>query len=185
MPRVITDIVLTRLERAFEYIKNEICITTKQIIDTFGLTHSQAFYVLQMLRNKGMMEEYVIGRLSIWCIAGHVVNDVYIGDTLISVDNLERAICEILGKARGRTVTIRPSWVADIIAEDVHVKPRMPLLLSYISGMLPIMLSNVKKITFKNSRNTEFYVVDTCSICNYFAECPACEMLKKRLNCLD
>jgi hypothetical protein len=185
MPRTITDIVLTRLERTFEYIKNEICVTTKQIIDAFGLTHSQAFYVLQMLRNKGMIEEYVIGRLSIWCIVGHVVNDVYIGDTLISVGNLERAICAILEKARGRKVTIRPSWVADVIAENVHVKSHMPLLLSYISDMLPIMLSNVRKTVFRNSRNIEFHVVDTCSICEYYDECPACETLKKRLSCLD
>jgi uncharacterized Fe-S cluster-containing MiaB family protein len=49
--------------------------------------------------------------------------------------------------------------------------------------MLPIMLSNVKKTVFQNSRGIEYYVVDTCSMCNFFSECPACETIRKKLNC--
>jgi hypothetical protein len=183
MPRGTTDRVLERLEQALEYIKNEICVTTKQLIDTYGLTHSQIFYVLQILRHQGMIEEYTIGRLSLWCVAGHAINDVYIGDALISVADLERAICKILENARGHKVTIRPSWIADIIAENVNVKPRMPLLLSYISDMLPIMLNDIKKTVFRDSRGIMFYVVDTCSLCSNFGECPVCETLRKKLNC--
>ena len=183
MPRGITDRVSDRLNQVFGYIKNEICATTKQLMDTFGLTHSQVFYTLQILRDEGLIEEYIIGKLSIWCIAGHVLNDVYIGDTLISVADLEHALCRVLENARGHKVTVRPSWVVDVIVEKVHVKPRLPLLLSYISDMLTIILSNVKKMTFRDSRGIKFYVVDTCSICVHYEECPTCETLIKKLNC--
>jgi hypothetical protein len=183
MPRGTTAKVSARLEQAYEYIKSEICATTKQIIDAFDTTHSQMFYVLQMLRNQGLIEEYVIGKLSIWCIAGHATNDVYVGGALISVADLEHAICKILEDVRGHKVTIKPSLVADIIAKSVYVNPRLPLLLGYISDMLPIMLSNVEKTVFRDSGNAEFYVVDTCSICKYYDECPTCETLRKKLNC--
>jgi len=185
MPKGITDKVVVRLYRIQEFIENEICVTTKQIIHEFGLTHSQAFYVLQMLKNRGLIEEHVIGKLSIWCTAGHVLNDVYVGGAFISVADLEHAICKILENTRGHKATIRVSWVVDKIAEKVLVDPRQPLLLAYISEMLPIMLSGIKKSTFRNAKAIEFYVVDTCSICNQFSECPVCETLRKKLNCLD
>jgi hypothetical protein len=130
-----------------------------------------------------MIEEHVIGKLSIWCITGHVLNDVYVGNTLISVADLEDAICKILENARGRKAAIKTYQVVDKIAEKVQINPRQPLLLTYISEMLPIMLSNVKKSTFKNAKTIEFYVVDTCSMCNSFDDCPACETLRKKLNC--
>jgi hypothetical protein len=183
MPRNVTEKVLARQNSILEFISAEICASTKQIIETFDLTHSETFYALQQLRRRGLIEEYTLGKLSIWCISGHVINDVYVDNTLISIHDLEQAICEILKNARGHRATIRPSWVADIIAEHVHIKPRLPLLLSYISNMLQIVLSNVEKTVFKDSRNIEFYVVNTCSACNYFNECPACEKLKKKLNC--
>jgi hypothetical protein len=183
MPRGLTSKIIGRRRRIFEFIENEICVNTKQIIETFGLTHSQAFYVLQMLRNQGLVEEYVVGKMSMWCVAGYVVNDMYVGGVFIPAFDIEHTICKILENARGRKATIRVSWVADKIAEKVHVNPRQPLLLTYISEMLSIMLSNVDKIVFSDSRNIEYYVVDTCSICRQFNECPVCEELRKKLNC--
>ena len=183
MPRGQTDKIILRQRHVFEFIEKEICVTTKQVIHEFGLTHSQAYYVLKMLRNRGLIEEHVIGKLSIWCTTGHMLNDVHIGDVFISVADLEHAICKILEGVRGHKATIRVSWVVDKIAEKVPVDLRQPLLLAYISEMLPIMLSGIKKSTFRDAKAIEFYVVDTCSICNQFSECPVCETLKKRLNC--
>jgi hypothetical protein len=154
-------------------------------MQVFDLTHSQAFYVLQQLRNHGLIEEHVIGNMSIWCVAGHVLDCVYIDDTFISALDLERAICRILENVRGHKTTIRVSWVVDKLAEKVLVDSRQPRLLAYVSEILPIMLSNVKKSIFRDAKNIEFYVVDTCSICEHFSECPACETLRKKLNCLD
>jgi hypothetical protein len=136
-----------------------------------------------MLRNRGLVDEYVIGKLSMWCTAGCLLNDVYVFGALVSVTDIERAICVRLESAKGHKATIRPSRVADEIAKTVHVNPRHPLLLAYISQILPIILSNVKKTVFRDSRDSEFYVVDTCSACKFFYECPACETLKKKLNC--
>jgi len=183
MPKGITDKVAVRRRRILEFIENEICVTTKQVIHEFGLTYSQAFYVLQALKKDGLIEEHVIGKLSIWCTTGHVLNDVHVGNAFITVADLEHAICKILVSTRGHKATIRASLIADKIAEKVPVNPRQPLLLAYISEMLPIMLSGIKKLEFRNAKDVEFYVVDTCSICNQFSECPACETLKKILNC--
>jgi hypothetical protein len=183
MGRGLTDKIIARQRRILEFVESEICVTTKQVVDTFGLTHSQAFYVLQMLRRQELIEEHVIGKLSIWCVAGHVLNDVYVNHVNISVSDLERAICKILENAKGRKATIRASWVVDKIAEKVRVNSRMPLLLAYVSEMLSIMLSNVDKNVFRDAKTIEFYVVDTCSICELFGECPACETLRKKLNC--
>ena len=183
MPRGQTDKIILRQRHIFEFIEKEICVNTKQIIETFRLTHSQAFYALQMLRNRGLIEEHIIGKMSIWCIAGHIVNDICVGGVFISAFDMEHAMCKILENVRGHKATIKVAWVADKIAEKVHVNPRQPPLLAYISEMLPIMLSGIKKSTFRNAKAVEFYVVDTCSICSQFSECPACETLKKRLNC--
>lgn len=184
MPKGLTDRVITRQHRILEFIGNEICVNTKQVIRAFGLTHSQAFYILQTLKREGLIEEHVIGKLSLWCVAGCVLNDVYIGDVFISVVDLEHAICKILENAKGHKATVKISRVADKIAETINVNPRLPLLLSYIADMLPIMLSNVKKSIFRDAKAIEFYVVDTCSICEHFSECPTCETLRKKLNCL-
>ncbi len=183
MPKGTTNKVIVRQHHILEFIKNEICVTTRQVIQMLGSTHSQAFHVLQQLKNQGVIEEYVVGKLSIWCVAGCLLNDVYIGDTFVSIADLEHAICAILENAKGHKTTIRPSWVADEIANKVYVKPRHPVLLTYISEMLPIMLSNVDKMVLSDSKNIEFYVVDTCSICKFFEECPTCETLRKKLNC--
>ncbi len=183
MGKGLTDRVIARQRRIFEFIENEICANTKQIIQAFGLTHSQVFYVLQQLRNRGLIEEYVIGKMSLWCVAGHVLNDVYVDHAFISALDLEHAICRILENVRGHKATIRVSWIADKIAERVPVNPRQPLFLTYISEMLPIMLSNVNMTVFRDARNVEFYVVDTCSICEHFSECLACKTLRKKLNC--
>jgi len=183
MPKGLTDRVIIRQGRVYKFVEDNICVTTRQVIQEFGLTHSEAFYVLQMLKNKGFIEEYVIGKVSIWCIAGHMMNDVYLDDVFILVSDLERAICRILENAKGHKTTVRVSWIVDRIAEKVRVNPRQPRFLSYISEMLPIMLSNVEKMVFADSRGIEFYVVDTCSMCNHFSECPACEILRKKLNC--
>jgi hypothetical protein len=185
MAKGLTDKIIARQRRILEFIESEICVNTKQVINAFGLTHSQAFYVLRQLRNQGLIEEYVIGKISLWCIAGHILNDVYVGDTFISALDLEQAICRILENVKGHKATMRSSWVADKIAEKVQVNPRQVLLLAYISEMLPIMLSNVKKSVFRDAKAIEFYVVDTCSICEHFIECPTCETLRKKLNCLD
>jgi len=183
MPRGLTDRVIIRQGRVYKFVESEICVTTRQVIQMFGLTHSEAFYILQMLKNKGLIEEHVIGKISMWCITGHMMNDVYVDGVLISVSDLERAICKMIENVKGRKMTIRVSWVVDRIAEKVRVNPRQPRFLSYISEMLPIMLSNVEKMVFADSRGIEFYVVDTCSMCNHFSECPACEILRKKLNC--
>ncbi len=183
MPRTTTDKVIERQRHILEFVKNEICVTTQQVIQTFGLTHSQVFYVLQLLKNQGVIEEYIIGKLSLWCVAGHVMNDVYVGDAFIPIASLERAICALLENARGHRATIRPSRIVDEIASQVHIKTRHPLILAYVSEMLPIMMSNVDKTLLKDSRNLKFYVVDTCSICEHFSECLACETLRKKLNC--
>jgi hypothetical protein len=183
MARGLTDKILARQRRILEFIESEICVNTKQVIQKFGLTHSQAFYVLQQLRKQGLIEEHIIGKMSIWCTAGHVLNEVYVGNVFMSVLDLERAICKILENVKGHKATIRVSWVVDKIAERVSVNPRQPLLLSYVSEMLPMMLSNINKTVLRDSRNVEFYVVDTCSICEHFFECPVCETLRKKLNC--
>jgi hypothetical protein len=179
MARGQTDRIIVRQRRVFEYIEKEICVNTKQLMNGLGLTHSQAFYVLQALKDQGLIEKYDIGKTSIWCIAGHVLNDLSAGWMFISVSDLERAICRILENAKGHKTTIRPVRVADEIAEGV----RTPLFLTYIADMLSVMLSNVEKSVFRDSRDVEFYVVDTCSICEQFSECPACETLRKKLNC--
>jgi len=179
MRRGQTDKIIERQRRVFEYVKNEICVNTKQLINEFGLTHSQTFYVLNTLKDQELLEEYVIGKMSVWCLAGHVVNDMAVGFIFISASDLERAMCRILENAKGHKTTIRVTRVADEIAEGV----RMPLFLAYIADMLPIVLSNVEKSVFRDSRDIEYYVVDTCSMCNYFSECPACETLRKKLNC--
>jgi hypothetical protein len=183
MGRGLTDKIIVRQHRILEFIESEICVSTKQVIRAFGLTHSQAFYVLQMLLKQGLIEEHIIGKLSIWCIAGHVLNDVYVNHVFISVSDLEHAICKILENAKGRKVTIRGSSVVDKIAEKVQVNPRLPLLLAYVSEMLSIMLSNVEKNVIRDSKSIKFYVVDTCSICKHFGECPTCGTLRKKLNC--
>jgi hypothetical protein len=179
MPKGITTKVITRQRIVLKFIENEICATTKQIIQEFGLTYSQAFHVLQSLKKNGLLEEYVVGNVSLWCISGHVTNDVHLTCMSVYAYELERAICRILEGARGHKTTIRPSRVVDEIAEGV----RTPQLLTYVSDMLSIMLSNVEKMVLSDSRGIEYYVVDTCSICNFFGECPTCETLRKKLNC--
>jgi len=44
------------------------CKTTNHVIKTLGLTHSEAYYVLALLENEGLVVKGKFGRVAIWCL---------------------------------------------------------------------------------------------------------------------
>jgi len=44
------------------------CKTTNHVIKTLGLTHSEAYYVLVLLENEGLIVKGKFGKIVIWCL---------------------------------------------------------------------------------------------------------------------
>ncbi|MGC9051877.1 hypothetical protein [Pyrobaculum sp.] len=69
MPRGRTAKVEQRELAVYELLKMHGCMTTSQIIDELGLSHTQVFYVLKVLARRGDVAEYVVGRrIALWCV---------------------------------------------------------------------------------------------------------------------
>jgi len=67
MPRGITERVEDRTLQIRSLLETHGCLTTTEINNALGLTHSQTFYVLEQLKNAGQAVEVVAGKLAIWC----------------------------------------------------------------------------------------------------------------------
>ncbi len=69
MPRKVTDRVLERKRKVYEFIKERGEVPTALIIQELGLTHSQAFYVLRLLLREGKIREVRRGKVAYWRVA--------------------------------------------------------------------------------------------------------------------
>jgi hypothetical protein len=67
MPLNTTRKVQERKEAVLKML-SEGCKTTGQIVKALGLTHSEAYYVLEMLRNWGIIVKGVFGKTAVWCL---------------------------------------------------------------------------------------------------------------------
>ncbi len=64
--RIRTKIV-QRAEQAAELLATEGCASTATLMHRLGLTHTQAFYILRLLKGDGRAVEVLLGRSAIWC----------------------------------------------------------------------------------------------------------------------
>jgi hypothetical protein len=68
MPFSTTRRIKERKHAVLKLLSSDGCKTTTQIMKTLGLTHSEAYYVLEMLKNEGHIVKGVFGRVAIWCL---------------------------------------------------------------------------------------------------------------------
>ena len=66
MPRRQTDKVFERKEQVLEYLKTYGELTTSQLIQMTGLSHSQIFYILKLLEKENLVKEVKRGKIAYW-----------------------------------------------------------------------------------------------------------------------
>ncbi len=66
MPRKQTDKVFERKEQVLEYLKTYGELTTSQLIQMTGLSHSQIFYILKLLEKENLVKEVKRGKIAYW-----------------------------------------------------------------------------------------------------------------------
>jgi hypothetical protein len=67
MPLNTTHKVKERKQAVLKLLADS-CKTTGHIVKTLGLTHSEAYYVLEMLKNEGLVVKGIFGKVAVWCL---------------------------------------------------------------------------------------------------------------------
>ncbi len=58
--------VVERIDAAAELLSQG-CITTATLMQELDINHSEAYYVLQLLRQQGRAVEAIVGKVALWC----------------------------------------------------------------------------------------------------------------------
>jgi hypothetical protein len=138
VPRGTTERVEDRTLQIRALLETYGCLMTVEICNYLGLTHSQAFYVLQQLKNAGQAVEAVVGKLGIWC------RDWEMAERLI--EELKSEVKRLLCKSKTKYTT--PTKVAKLIMSDVSARR---LFAKYIymtrrGGFKPVTLALINYI---------------------------------------
>ncbi len=66
MPRRQTDKIYERKGQVLEFLKSHGEITTSELIQLTGLSHSQVFYILKLLERDNLIKEVKRGKIAYW-----------------------------------------------------------------------------------------------------------------------
>jgi hypothetical protein len=132
MPRNITQKIKERKEAILKLLADG-CKTTAYILKALGLTHTEAFYVLEMLKNEGYVIKTVFGKTAVWCPNNEEYN---------------RTIGELLQEIRRIVETHNLKYVYPMRLYRLVLKDRKAYEL--MSKFVPMSYSNTVALAFLN-----------------------------------
>jgi hypothetical protein len=119
--------VARRRYEALALLRQLRCATATQLGRRLGVSHMQAYYVLNLLVREGRAVRYRAGRTHVWCASP--VSSPMEAYTVISpcLRYADRALEKIIGGARGAIMTIMPGDIIKTIERLYRVKCAAPL----------------------------------------------------------
>ncbi len=163
MPKAYTERVLDRIHHVYHLVVSSGCVATKTVQDVLGLSHSMAYYALQLLKDYKMVTEVVLGKTAIWCadeeVARRAIEEVK--------SEVRRLLCN---NNKMRYVT--PKKALELVESDKRVreifsryvtfnktkyKSYRPLALAFIDAILRELFES----QFKRGRGGSVYLI-TC-----------------------
>ena len=158
MPKVgPTDKIIDRMAHVYRIVESHGCVTTTAVMSESGLSHTEAYYVLQLLQAHNNATKVVVGKTAIWCKDGETAERTL--DVLTST--VQRLLC-----ANGMRYAT-PTRVTNLIMSD---RQAFKLFAKYIQldrtkrlGYRPVALTFIDALLRRVGdpvRNNVYYV--TC-----------------------
>ena len=114
-PRVVPGVhrqnTVVLLQKAEESLSAG-CVTTTALMNTLGVGHTQAFYVLRLLRESGRAVEVSVGRVALWCRDRETATRF--------VEELTAVVRRLVERQRLRYVT--PKRLFELITRDAEAR---------------------------------------------------------------
>jgi Mn-dependent DtxR family transcriptional regulator len=162
MPRRPTERVEDRTLQIRSLLETYGCLTTTEINNALGLTHSQSYYVLEQLKNAGQAAKIMANKVAVWCKDQETANQLV--ESLKA--EVKRLIC-----ANRRIKYVTPHKVVNLIMSDKVAKQLfakylytsrrgvpLPATLAFIDYILRELLGAP---VMRNSQ-TSIYFVNIC-----------------------
>jgi hypothetical protein len=96
-------------EAVYRLITDVKCVTTSEVMRTFGLSHTQAFWALWGLWRGGRVQRHVIGRVGVWCAGEADVLEVYAAAFRsfgYDIGAVARRLAEVFESAKSRRLCV-------------------------------------------------------------------------------
>ena len=90
------------------------CVSKSLLVRQYGMSFTSAYTALEFLEHCGKVSKRVFGRQKIWCLHGLGQDLVYIypNGMTITIDDVRRALCSAISKARGNTISL---WLKSLL----------------------------------------------------------------------
>jgi DNA-binding Lrp family transcriptional regulator len=165
MPRGISDKVVRRVNEIYDYMSTTLCVTESEVSVKFGLSSTEAYYVLNFMTDKGLIKKITVGTNNvIYCMKYVTPIEVY-NKWLryyvhISLEELWKIVCSNV-----TTFKTKYAWVTVNRLTSVHVGRRKiqiketnyPKLQSALVDIIRYILADAV-IEVKNERKTMFKI---------------------------
>ncbi len=96
-------------EAVYRLITDVKCVTTSEVMRTFGLSHTRAFWVLWSLWKGGRVQKHIIGRVGVWCAGEADVLEVYAAAFRsfgYDIGAVVRRLAEVFESAKSRRLCV-------------------------------------------------------------------------------
>jgi hypothetical protein len=164
MPRDISDKVVKRINEIYDYMNTAICVTESEITEKFGLSSTEAYYALNLMVDKALIEKYRVGaNNTIYCIRGVTLTEVY--DKWlryyvhISLKELWRIICRNVTTFKTKYAWVTVNRLVSIhagrrklqITENNHPKFQSALMdiIRFVLADAVVEMKNERKVMFR------------------------------------
>jgi Fe2+ or Zn2+ uptake regulation protein len=111
------DVLSRKSTRSFEMARR--VLSKSLLVRQYGISYTSVYTALEFLEHCGMAAKRVFGRQKIWCLHGLGQDLVYIypNGITITIDDVRRALCSAISKARGKTISLRLKPLLDYIVK--------------------------------------------------------------------
>ena len=96
------------------------CITTAALMDRFGISHTQAFYVLRLLQAEGRAVKAALGKVALWCRDRDAAQKF--------IETLKAEVLRLVSQHRLRYVT--PKRLFELVACDAKAREAFSRIIS-------------------------------------------------------
>jgi len=120
------DVLSKKSTRSFEMARRVLsilmkhgCVSKSLLVRQYGISFTSAYTALEFLQHCGMVTKRVFGRQKILCLHGLGQDLVYIypNGMTIKIDDVRRALCSAISKARGNVISLWLKTLLDYIVK--------------------------------------------------------------------
>jgi len=144
------------------------CVSTREVMDAFGVSHTQAYYVLKVLADENGYVKRVIGRSAVFCRGNSAQPVVHANDgrwvARLDKEIVLKALKKLVATARGHRYAVRLSAVV----RELNLQPTANVNAA-VKAFLEELLDGVVITLYRTRRNMR-YIIDVAEFRRRFGQ---------------